>query len=91
MNKPLCFGSKPSYQTQAENDCYSCNFRKTCIYLDATHWSNIMVYTAPDVVVIHGDRLWRSERTPDKSTGILPIDLNINKEPSDSSSYWVEI
>ena len=29
-DKPTCFGSKPGYQAQAENDCYHCSWLYEC-------------------------------------------------------------
>ena len=35
FNRPCCFRSNPSYQTQAENDCFTCEYNEEC--LDYSH------------------------------------------------------
>lgn len=30
FNRPECFGSNPSFQSQAENDCYTCSHQTSC-------------------------------------------------------------
>lgn len=32
--KPVCFGSYPNFQEQAENDCVACLFVKECLKIN---------------------------------------------------------
>lgn len=34
MKKPRCYGSNPSYQSQAENDCETCKEANVCLDMD---------------------------------------------------------